>query len=193
MAQLQATPERLAAFSDGVIAIIITIMVLELKVPHEASLQALIVLWPVFLSYALSYLFVGVFWVNHHHLLHHARIAEPMILWANLLVLFFVSLIPFFTEYVAETHLHPFATALYAGIFLLVTAAFMLLQKVVAVQFGSDPGLKAMDRGASRRNWITLVAYALAIPAAWLHPAVTLFIILCSAVAYFIPDAFSRK
>jgi uncharacterized membrane protein len=193
MAQRRTTPERLAAFSDGVIAIIITIMVLELKVPHEASLQALSPLWPVFLSYALSYLFVGVFWVNHHHLLHLAKTADHMVVWANLLVLFFVSLIPFFTEYMAETHLHPFATALYAGIFLLVTVAFILLQKVIARQFGSDPELQAMDRAANKRNWIALVAYGAAIPAAWLHPAVTLLIILLIAAAYFIPDAFSRK
>jgi uncharacterized membrane protein len=193
MVQKRTTPERLAAFSDGVIAIIITIMVLELKVPHQPNLKALSELWPLFLSYALSYLFVGVFWVNHHHLLHHAKNAEPMMIWANLLVLFFVSLIPFFTEYMAETWLHPFATALYAGIFLLVTVAFMILQKVIAGQFGSSAELIAMDRAASKRNWIALVAYGAAIPAAYLHPAVPLVIILGIAAAYFIPDAFSRQ
>jgi uncharacterized membrane protein len=190
MIQKRATPERLAAFSDGVIAIIITIMVLELKVPREPNLRSLGELWPVFLSYALSYLFVGVFWANHHHLLRHARNAEPMMIWANLLVLFFVSLIPFFTEYMAETRMAAFTTALYAGIFLLVTVAFIFLQKVIASQFGSDPHLIAMDRSASKRNWIALVAYGVAIPAAYLHPAVTLVIILGIAAAYFIPDAF---
>jgi uncharacterized membrane protein len=132
MARERTTPERLAAFSDGVIAIIITIMVLELKVPHEPSLRALSQLWPVRLSYALSYLFAGVFWANHHHLLRHARDTQPMIIWANLLVLFFVSLIPFFTEYMAETRLAAFTTALYAGVFLLVTLTFIFLQKVIA-------------------------------------------------------------
>jgi uncharacterized membrane protein len=192
MLRKKATPERLAAFSDGVIAIIITIMVLELKVPREPNLQAFGELWPLFLSYGLSYLFVGVFWVNHHHLLHLAKVAEPMMIWTNLLVLFFLSLIPFFTEYMAETRLHPFATALYAGIFLLVTLAFIGFQKVIAGQFRSEAELIAMDRAASKRNWIALVAYAVAIPAAYLHPAITLVIIFGIAAAYFVPDAFSR-
>jgi uncharacterized membrane protein len=106
------TPERLVAFSDGVLAIIITIMVLELKVPHNASPSSLLDLWPTFLSYAPSYLFVGIFWMNHHHLLHHTERAEPMVMWANLFVLFFVSLVPFFTEYMAETRMDTFPTAL---------------------------------------------------------------------------------
>jgi uncharacterized membrane protein len=108
-------------------------------------------------------------------------------------VLFFVLLIPFFTEYMAETRMAAFTTALYAGIFLLVTVAFIFLQKVVSGQLGSDPRLIAMDRAASKRNWIALAAYGIAIPAAYLHPAVTLVIILGIAAAYFIPDAFSRK
>jgi uncharacterized membrane protein len=112
MAGHKPTSERLAAFSDGVLAIIITIMVLDLKAPHNTSLESLLQLWPTFLSYALSYLFVGVFWLNHHHLIHHAEHAEPMVLWANLLALFPVSLIPFSTAYLAENRMAPFATAL---------------------------------------------------------------------------------
>jgi uncharacterized membrane protein len=140
MATRKPTPERVGAFSDGVLAIIITIMVLELKAPRDASLGALMEQWPTFLSYALSYLFVGVFWMNHHHhLFHHTERAEPTVIWANLFTLFFVSLIPFFTAYMAETRISPFTTSLYAGIFLLITVAFMLLQKAIALQFGRMP------------------------------------------------------
>jgi uncharacterized membrane protein len=188
MATRKLTPERVGAFSDGVLAIIITIMVLELKAPHDATLNALVGLWPTFLSYAISYLFVGVFWMNHHHLFHHTERAEPMVIWANLFTLFFVSLIPFFTAYMAETRLSSFTTALYAGIFLLITLAFMLLQKAIALQFGSNAELRAMDRAATRRNWIALGAYAVAIPAAYLHPAVSLVIIGGISALYFIPD-----
>lgn len=193
MAIGKPTTERLAAFSDGVMAIIITIMVLELKAPRDASVRALLELWPTFLSYTLSYLFVGVFWINHHHLLRHAERAEPMMIWANLLVLFFVSLIPFFTEYMAENRMNTFTTALYAGIFLLVTVAFMILQKTIAQHFGPDAKLRAMDRAASKRNWIALVSYVIAIPAAYLHPAVSLIIIVGIAGLYFVPDALALK
>ena len=192
MAARKPTPERLGAFSDGVIAIVITIMVLELKPPHDASLHAILNLWPTFLSYALSYLFVGVFWANHHHLLRYAEWAEPLLIWSNLLVLFFVSLIPFFTAYISATSFSSLAAALYAGNFLLVTAAFMLLQNVIAKQFGTDAVLKAMDKAARKRNWIALVAYAAAIPAAYLQPLVSLAIVFCIAALYFIPDALKR-
>ena len=184
--------ERLGAFSDGVIAIIITIMVLELKTPPHANWGALLELWPTFLSYALSYLFVGIFWMNHHQLLHHTQWAEPMVMRANLLVLFFVSLVPFFTRYMAESDLGSFTTALYAGIFLLVTLAFILFQRVIAKQFGLSAELRAMDRAARRRNWTALIAYTLAIPAAYLHPAISLVMIGGVAVLYFVPDALKR-
>jgi uncharacterized membrane protein len=187
------TPERLGAFSDGVLAIIITIMVLELKVPHRADLAGLWELWPTFLSYALSYLFVGTFWVNHHHLLHHTERAEPGVIWANLLVLFFVSLIPFFTAWMAETRFDPFTTALYAGIFLLVTVAFMILQHRIALQFGTNHELHEMNRAANQRNWIALSAYAVAIPAGYLHPLASLAIIGSVAVYYFVPDVHKRN
>ncbi|MGA2711812.1 MAG: TMEM175 family protein [Bryobacteraceae bacterium] len=157
MAFGRRSTERLAAFSDGVIAIIITIMVLELKAPRDASMAALLELWPVFVSYALSYLFVGIVWVNHHHLLRHVEDASPLVIWANLAFLFFV-----------------------------------FFQKAIATQFGDNTELKNMDRVATRRNWIALVLYALAIPAAWLHPAVSLGIIVGTGVLYFIPDARKR-
>lgn len=176
MARSKATPERLGAFSDGVLAIIITIMVLDLKVPHESGLAAMAGMWPTFFSYALSYLFVGVVWINHHHLIRHTERAEPGVIWANLLLLFFVSLIPFFTAYMAEK-MDSFTTACYAGIFLLVTIAFMLFQNTIAKQFETAE-LREMDRAGRKRNWIALVSYAAAIPAAYLHPWVSLAIVV---------------
>jgi uncharacterized membrane protein len=187
MTERKATPERLGAFSDGVLAIIITIMVLELKVPHESSPRALAEMWPTFFSYALSYLFVGVVWINHHHLIRCTARAEPGIIWANLLLLFFVSLIPFFTAYMAEK-MDSFTTALYAGIFLLVTIAFMLFQDTIAKQFGTAE-LQAMDRAGRKRNWIALISYGAAIGAAYIHPWVALAIVVGVSALYFAPDA----
>jgi uncharacterized membrane protein len=125
----RATPERLAAFSDGVLAIIITIMVLELKAPRDASPAALFELSPTFSSYALSYLFVGVLWVNHPHLLRYAESATPPVLWPNLALLFFVSLIPFSTSYMAENRMASFTAAPYALIFLRITLAFIFFNR----------------------------------------------------------------
>ena len=192
MTELPPTPERLAGFSDGVIAVIITIMVLELKAPHDANWNALLALWPIFVSYGLSYLFVGVFWANHHHLLRDARVADHKLVGANLLALFFVSLIPFFTAFMAENRMAAFATALYAGVFLLSTVGYVLLQKAVTAQAQSASGLRRIERAADRRNWISLAAFALAIPSAYLHPALSFLIIILGAILYFIPDAVFR-
>ena len=184
-------PERLSAFSDGVIAIIITIMVLELKVPREATLGAVLALWPVLISYALSYLIVAMIWVNHHHLVHHLRHADALVLWTNLLLLFLVSLIPFFTEYMAATRMARFPTALYASSFVMVAAGFMLFERQVALQIDTqDSETLVSRRRANRRNWIALGLYAIAVPAAYLHPAVTLSIILFNALLYVAPEAY---
>src|SRR5271163_373679 len=129
MVKRKVGPERLGAFSDGVIAVIITIMVLELKAPHEASMAALLALWPTFLSYALSYLFVGIVWVNHHHVLRYTENADSFVIWTNLAFLFFVSLIPFFTAYLADNRMNSFTTAVYAAEFLAITIAFMFFER----------------------------------------------------------------
>jgi uncharacterized membrane protein len=188
----KAGPERLGAFSDGVIAIIITIMVLDLKAPHDASLTALFALWPTFAAYALSYLFVAVVWVNHHHLLRYAEHASVTVIWTNMAFLFLVSLIPFCTSYLAENRMHAFTTALYAGNFLLITVAFMFFQWAITRQIDMTEGESAAVRMATKRNWVALLVYALAIPAAYLHPAVSLALILGVAVLYFVPEAVKR-
>ncbi|HEY0701740.1 MAG TPA: TMEM175 family protein [Candidatus Acidoferrales bacterium] len=190
------TPERLAAFSDGVIAVIITIMVLELKPPHDASFASLRELWPTFLSYVISYLFVGVVWVNHHHLLRYVERVCPLVIWANLLFLFFVSLIPFLTAYLAENRLNSFTTALYSFECVLINLSFHYLQGTVVREFGDDPRLQAMARGLKRRNRLALLAYALAVPAAYLQPYISFALIFGVTLLYLVPDAaetFAKK
>jgi len=164
-------------------------MVLELKVPHDSSPSALLDLWPTFASYALSYLFVGIVWVNHHHLLRYAERADAPVIWSNLAFLFFVSLIPFFTGYVAETRMDPFPTALYAAIFLAITLAFMIFQRSITKQVVDIADARAMCEAGGRRNWIAAAIYALAIPAAYIHPAISLGLILIVGGLYFVPSA----
>lgn len=188
MAARKASPERMGAFSDGVIAVIITIMVLELKAPHTANARELLALWPMFAVYALSYLFVGIVWVNHHHLLRYAERAEPCVIWSNLLFLFFVSLIPFFTAYVADNWLAAFPTAVYAGIFLLATVAFMLFQAAIARQTREQEAELRVGPAATR-DWIALGLCAAAIPVAYVSAVIALALVVSVTMLYFVPDA----
>src|SRR5918992_6361673 len=134
---------RLEAFSDGVLAIIITIMVLELRVPHDASLSDLQPLWGVFLSYVLSFLYLGIYWNNHHHLLHTVQTVTGSILWANLHLLFWLSLVPFVTGWMGENHFAPVPTALYGVILLLAASAYLLLQREILAREGPGSILAA--------------------------------------------------
>jgi uncharacterized membrane protein len=176
------------AFSDGVIAVIITIMVLELHPPHEAGVISLEKLWPTFASYALSYLFVAIVWANHHHLLRFAHHANGRTIWANFGFLFFVSLIPFCTAYMADNRMDSLSVALYAALFLCVNVSFIFLQGVIFDQNEKDERLRALVDGAKRRNWIAFVCYGLAIPAAYVHPGFALAIIVGMAALYFVPE-----
>src|SRR5918911_1469196 len=134
---------RLEAFSDGVIAIIITIMVLELKVPHGADLAALQPLLPVFLSYVLSFIYVGIYWSNHHHLLHATKRIDGRILWANLHLLFWLSLFPFATGWMGENHVAPLPTAAYGLVLLMAAIAYYLLERLIIARQGRDSVLAA--------------------------------------------------
>src|SRR5918992_5774128 len=134
---------RLEAFSDGVLAIIITIMVLELKVPHGADLASLGPLVPVFLSYVLSFIYVGIYWNNHHHMLHTVRHVTGPILWANLHLLFWLSLVPFTTGWMGENHFAAVPTALYGGVLIMAAIAYWILQGTIIASQGSDSLLKA--------------------------------------------------
>jgi uncharacterized membrane protein len=178
---------RLEAFSDGVIAIIITIMVLELKVPHEATFDALRPVVPVLLSYALSFLYVGIYWNNHHHLLHAAHKVSGAMLWANLHLLFWLSLIPFATAWMDENHYAAAPTALYGAVLLMAAIAYWILQHLIIVSQGSDSVLKR----AVGRDWkgkLSPLAYLSAIVLApwssWLSQA----LYVGAALVWFIPD-----
>src|SRR5580765_4620496 len=134
---------RLEAFSDGVLAIIITIMVLELKVPHGSDLNALKPLLPVFLSYVLSFIYVGIYWNNHHHLLNTVKHVSGGILWANLHLLFWLSLFPFTTGWMGENHVAPTPTAIYGFVLLMAAIAYYILQRRIVAQHGPDSPLRA--------------------------------------------------
>lgn len=191
MSRKKPGPERLGAFSDNMISIIITIMVLELKVPHQASLTAVAALWPVMMSYALSYLIVALIWIHHHNLLLYIRHADSPVLYTNLLLLFLVSLIPFSTEYMAETRMAPFSTAMYAANFVLVTVAFTLFEHRVGLQTDPDDfELQQVRRIANRRSWVVLVLYLADVPLAYVHPPLALGLILINALFFGVPDVY---
>ena len=183
---------RLEGFSDGVVAIIITIMVLELKVPHEASPQALLKLLPVFLSYALSFLIVAIIWVNHHHLVHTLPQVTGRILWLNNHLLFWLSLVPFTTGFMGENHLAPLAVALYGLLLFFCGVSFDLLRREIALQEMADPDLVAMHRRSDRRNTITAALYLASVPLAWLSVWLSVAIFLLVPIVYFMPRTLDR-
>jgi uncharacterized membrane protein len=180
---------RLEAFSDGVIAIIITIMVLELKVPLHADAGTLLAQWPVFLSYALSYLVVAIYWVNHHRLFHVVPRVNSAVLWSNNFLLFCMSLIPFATAYMGENQFRPFPTAVYAALLLACAIAFLLLREIVSREL-KEAGRVDPRAQARRKNLISIGLYALSVPAAYLHPAITMVLAFTVAGIYFLPEAF---
>ena len=178
---------RLEAFSDGVIAIIITIMVLEMKVPHGADLAALRPLLPVFLSYVLSYVNVGIYWNNHHHLLHAARHVSGGVLWANLLLLFWLSLFPFCTGWMGENHFASLPTALYGVVLLMAAYSYIALQRaIVAVDGASSPLATAV--GADRKGLVSRLMYMAAIAAAFVRPWIACALYVAVALLWFMPD-----
>ena len=181
------TKGRLEAFSDGVIAIIITIMVLELKVPHGSDLQALRPLLPVFLSYVLSFVFVAIYWNNHHHLLHAAQGINAKILWANMHLLFWLSLVPFTTAWMGENHLAPLPTAVYGVVMVGAAIAYTILQAFIVRHHGKDAELgRAIGKDA--KGWASLGLYTAAIPLAFVSGWVSAGIYVLVALIWFVPD-----
>jgi uncharacterized membrane protein len=178
---------RLEAFSDGVVAIIVTIMVLELKVPHDPSPAALVALTPIFLSYALSFLVVAILWVNHHHLLHTAVRVDGRLLWLNNHVLFWLSLVPFTTGYIGENALAPLPVALYGLVLFFCGCAFDLLRRAIAAQTADDPVLSAVHHRSNRRNAASAFLYLASVPLAWVSVWLSLFIFVLVPVLYFMP------
>jgi uncharacterized membrane protein len=178
---------RLEAFSDGVIAIIITIMVLEMKVPHGDSLSDLAPLLPVFLSYLLSFVYVGIYWNNHHHMLHATTTVTGGILWTNLHLLFWLSLFPFATGWMGENHFSALPTAVYGVVLLLAAIAYYLLQLTIIRSQGPDSILKK----AVGRDWkgkLSPVLYIAAIVATLLAPWISEGIFVAAALIWLIPD-----
>jgi uncharacterized membrane protein len=178
---------RLEAFSDGVLAIIITIMVLELKVPHETNLAALQPILPVFLSYVLSFIYVGIYWNNHHHLFHSTKRVSGGILWANLHLLFWLSLFPFATGWMGENHLESTPTAFYGTVLLMAGVAYYVLQRAIIAQQG--PGsLLAEAVGCDWKGKLSPVLYFVAIPLAFVSPWIANAIFVFVALLWIIPD-----
>ena len=187
------SPGRLEAFSDGVIAIILTIMVLELKSPESADPHALLHEWPIFISYVISFFYVAVYWINHHHLFHRVKRVDLPILWTNILVLFCMSLIPFFTEWMESTRLSAFPTAVYAAVMLVNGAAFSVLNRAVGRQSIASPELVLLERAAMRKNLIAIGIYAVAIPVAYYRTTLSLALVSLVAVLYAIPSLWVER
>ena len=177
---------RLEAFSDGVIAIIITIMVLEMKVPHGDDFSALAALWPAFLSYGLSFVYIGIYWNNHHHLCHATERVSGGILWANLHLLFWLSLIPFVTGWMGENHFAPAPTALYGLVLLAAAVAYLVLQRAIIAANGDSPLQRAVGRDFKGR--VSAVLYAIAIPSAFFNRWVAGALYALVAMLWLLPD-----
>jgi uncharacterized membrane protein len=178
---------RLEAFSDGVIAIIITIMVLELKIPHGEDFAALKPLIPVFLSYAMSFIFVGIYWNNHHHTLQTVEKVNGKILWANMHLLFWLSLIPFVTNWMGETGFASRPVAVYGVVMLMCAIAYTILVLALIEHHGADSKL-AQAIGSDAKSKISLLFYVIAIPMAFFNNWIALALYLSVSIIWFLPD-----
>ena len=181
------TKGRMEAFSDGVFAVIITIMVLEMKPPRGVSLVSLQPVLPVFLSYVLSFVYVGIYWNNHHHLLQAAKHVAGGILWANLHLLFWLSLTPFVTAWMGENHFAPWPVALYGLVLLLAGTAYFILTKTLIASHGEDSTL-SRSIGGDRKAKLSLVVYAAAIPLSFSQPWIACACYIMVAIMWFLPD-----
>ena len=181
------TKARLEAFSDGVIAILITIMVLELRVPHGSDLHALRSLVPVFLTYVLSFIFIGIYWNNHHHMLQATSRINGSILWANLHLLFWLSLVPFVTGWMGENHTAALPNAAYGSVLLCCGIAYTILQRSILAEQGHDSTLGEAV-GNDRKGWMSLALYAIAIPFAFVNQWISDVLYVTVAMTWLIPD-----
>lgn len=186
------SPSRLEAFSDGVLAVIITIMVLELKVPHDTSLQALEPLVPVFLTYILSFAYLGIYWNNHHHLLHATKKVSGGIMWANLHLLFWLSLVPFFTGWLGENHGDVAPTALYGFVLLMAGIAYYILQRTIVACQGRDSKL-AEAIGRDFKGIVSILIYLLGIIVSPFWQWVSDLCFVAVAALWVIPDRRTRS
>ena len=178
---------RLEAFSDGVIAIIITIMVLELRTPHGADLATLAPLWPKFASYAVSFVFLAVYWNNHHHMLQATRHVDGRILWANMHLLFWLSLFPFATAWTGESHFAPLPVAVYGVVQLFAGCAYYLLSQSLIARHGADSVL-ARAVGSDRKGRISMALYGVAVGVAFVAPWISCAIFVGLMIMWLVPD-----
>lgn len=183
---------RLEAFSDGVLAIVITIMVLELKVPHGSDLHALTPLIPVFLSYILSFLYIGIYWNNHHHLLHATRHINGRVLWANLHLLFWLSLLPFSTGWMGENHFNALPTAIYGINLAACAVAYWVLVHTITCADEENNTLR-FAIGRDYKGMLSVACYCLAVPLAFYHEWISQLIYLAMALVWVIPDSRIEK
>jgi uncharacterized membrane protein len=189
MPKANASPARLEAFSDGVIAVIITIMVLDLKVPHGLGLTAFVAVLPTLAVYLLSFAFTGVYWVNHHHLVHRTDQANEPVLYANLFFLFCLSLLPFFTAYVLDHKMDSFSVGIYVASMMLTGASFLLLRLSIGRDLRQTGQLQHQDTDAERKHWISLLLYLVAIGLSLHHPLIALGIVALISIFWIIPTA----
>jgi len=182
---------RMEAFSDGVIAIIITIMVLELRAPHEESLAGLRPLLPVFGSYVMSFIYIGIYWNNHHHLLHVTEHIDGRALWANLHLLFWLSLVPFVTAWMGENHFAEWPVALYGSVLCVAGIAYYILVRTLLAAPGNE--LLASALGSDFKGKISILIYAIAIPLAFVRSAIALALYIFVAMIWLVPDRRSER
>ncbi|MBV9009747.1 MAG: DUF1211 domain-containing protein [Verrucomicrobia bacterium] len=178
---------RLEAFSDGFFAVIITIMVLELHAPHDASVRALLAELPPFSSYVLSFIYLGIYWNNHHHMFQVTESVRGGVLWANLHLLFWLSLFPFVTDWMGETHLALAPTVCYGGVLLMAAIAYWILQRAIIHEQGRDSRL-ARAIGADLKGKLSPVLYAIAIAAAFFSTAISAVLFVIVALMWLLPD-----
>jgi uncharacterized membrane protein len=184
----EMTTSRLEAFSDGVIAIIVTIMVLELRAPSQPTWPALLKVAPIFLSYGLSFLVVAIMWVNHHHLIHAVHQVTARLLWSNLNLLFWMSLVPFVTDFLGKNYHQPMAVALYGMDLAMCGSAFYILRIELVRQDGKDGNLRDYHAGVQRKNAFSAGLYFLSIPLAYISVYAAFFIFALIPAMYFLPE-----
>lgn len=178
---------RLEAFSDGVLAIIITIMVLAMDTPDEVTLKALLPVVPVFVSYLLSYIYVGIYWINHHHIMQVTIRINGTILWANLHLLFWLSLIPFTTNWIGKNHLSSVPVAFYGGVLLMSALSFRILEKTLIRYHDEDFPLRRLHKGG-KKEWLSIIIYSSAIPLAFVSVWISIFLYFLMACLWVMPS-----
>jgi TMEM175 potassium channel family protein len=192
MREDQEPAHRLAAYSDALFAVIVTIMVLELEAPEEASFAALWPLWPTVISYAVSYLFIAIIWINHHHLMRLVGAPTLGLIWINFVHLFLVSLVPFATAWVARTHLASSPVAFYAGLFVCVDTAYNVFERDVLARAAATHVSDRARRVARRRSIGVLAIFAIAMLVAFVAPRVAFTLICCALILHLRPDVTNR-